>query len=88
LQEGQISHASSKVQSLARVGTASLPAVAAAAGRVRRDPALVHLVFVHGTALTPAGSAQALAGWPAARIVAVGSDADTEAMAAAKCPEG
>jgi predicted amidohydrolase YtcJ len=71
-----------KVQSLARVGTASLLAVAAATGPAQAQPAPVDLVFVHGTVLTPAGSAQALA-VAGGTIVAVGSDAEIEAMAAA-----
>jgi len=71
-----------KVQSLARVGTASLLAVAAAMGPAHAQPAPVDLVFVHGTVLTPAGSAQALA-VAGGTIVAVGSDAEIEAMAAA-----
>lgn len=70
------------VQSLARIGTASLLAVAAAMASAHAQPAPVDLVFVHGTVLTPAGSAQALA-VAGGTIVAVGSDAEIEAMAAA-----
>lgn len=70
---------SSNAQTLARLGTASLLALVVAAGPAGAQPAPVDLVFVHGTVLTPAGSAQAVA-VAGGTIVAVGSDAEIEAM--------
>lgn len=80
----------SKARSLSRLGTVSLSAIVAASGLAQAQtlaqtlaqPAPVDLVFVHGTVLTPAGSAQALA-VAGDTIVAVGTDAEIEALAPA-----
>jgi predicted amidohydrolase YtcJ len=67
---------------LSRICASSLLALMVAGGSAGAQPAPVDQVFVHGTVLTPNGSAQALA-VAAGTIVAVGSDAEIEAMAPA-----
>ncbi len=67
---------------LSRICGISLLAMMATGGPALAAPVPVDLVFVHGTVLTPSGTAQALA-VAAGTIVAVGSDAEIEAMAPA-----
>ncbi|WP_408591235.1 amidohydrolase [Novosphingobium sp.] len=71
-----------KAQSLAWFSAASTLAIASAWAPAQAQPAPVDLVFVHGTVLTPGGSTQALA-VAGGTIVAVGTDAEIEALAPA-----
>lgn len=71
-----------KAQSLAWFGAASILAIASASAPAQAQPAAVDLVFVHGTVLIPGGSTQALA-VAGGTIVAVGTDAEIEALAPA-----
>ncbi|WP_295530856.1 amidohydrolase family protein [Novosphingobium sp. Chol11] len=74
--------AQSTALSLSPICGSFLLANAVFASQAFAQPAPVDLVFVHGTVLTPSGSAQALA-VAGGTIVAVGSDAEIEAMAPA-----
>lgn len=61
-------------------GSALACALVATAPPVRAEPAKADLVFLHGVVLTPAGTAQAVA-VSHGTIIAVGSDAEIEAVA-------
>jgi len=68
-------------RSLSRLGSASLIALVAGwSAPAAAQPAPVDLVFLHGTVLTPSGSAQALA-VAQGTIVAVGSDEEIGKLA-------